>query len=60
MKQLTLTTLSARQKKQEGNYFDGFLDLNVDYDKRTKISKQAKVLEADMLSICQLLVTKIL
>ncbi len=30
----TDSTASARQKTQEGDYFDGFLNLNFDYDKR--------------------------
>ncbi len=30
----TDATASARQKTQEGDYFDGFLNLNFDYDKR--------------------------
>ena len=32
----TDSTASARQKKQEGNYFDTFLNLNFDYDKRNQ------------------------
>ena len=32
----TNSTASARQKKQEGNYYDSFLNLNFDYDKRNK------------------------
>ena len=32
----TDTTASARQKKQEGNYWDTFLKLNLDYDKRNQ------------------------
>ncbi len=32
----TDSTASARQKTQEGNYFDGFLKLNFDYDKRNQ------------------------
>ena len=32
----TDSTASARQKKQEGNYFDSFLNLNFDYDKRNQ------------------------
>ena len=31
-----ISTASARQKKQEGNYFDTFLNLNFDYDKRNQ------------------------
>ena len=30
----TDSTASARQKTQEGDYFDGFIKLNFDYDKR--------------------------
>ncbi len=30
----TNSTASSRQKKQEGNYWDSFLNLNLDYDKR--------------------------
>ena len=30
----TNSNASARQKKQAGNYFDSFLNLNLDYDKR--------------------------
>ena len=30
----TNSTASARQKKQEGNYWDTFINLNFDYDKR--------------------------
>ncbi|MFL2891472.1 MAG: outer membrane protein assembly factor BamA [Candidatus Pelagibacter sp.] len=30
------STASAKQKKQEGNYFDNFLGLNFDYDKRNQ------------------------
>ena len=32
----TDTTASARQKKQEGDYFDTFVKLNFDYDKRNQ------------------------
>ena len=32
----TNSTASARQKKQEGNYWDSFLNLNLDYDKRNQ------------------------
>ena len=32
----TNSTASARQKKQAGNYFDSFLNLNLDYDKRNQ------------------------
>ena len=32
----TNSTASARQKKQEGSYYDSFLNLNFDYDKRNK------------------------
>ena len=32
----TDSTASARQKKQEGNYFDNFLKLKFDYDKRNQ------------------------
>lgn len=32
----TNSTASARQKRQEGNYYDSFLNLNFDYDKRNK------------------------
>ncbi len=32
----TNTTASTRQKKQQGNYYDSFLDLSFDYDKRNK------------------------
>ena len=32
----TNSTASARQKKQSGNYYDSFLNLNFDYDKRNK------------------------
>ena len=32
----TDSTASARQKKQEGNYFDTFLNLNFNYDKRNQ------------------------
>ena len=32
----TNSTASARQKKQEGNYYDSFLNFNFDYDKRNK------------------------
>ena len=32
----TDSTASARQKKQEGNYWDTFLKLNLDYDKRNQ------------------------
>ena len=32
----TDSTASARQKKQEGNYWDTFVKLNLDYDKRNQ------------------------
>ncbi len=32
----TDSTASARQKKQEGNYFDTYLNFNFDYDKRNQ------------------------
>ena len=32
----TDSTASARQKKQEGNYFDNFINLKFDYDKRNQ------------------------
>jgi len=32
----TNSTASARQKKQEGNYWDSFLNFNFDYDKRNQ------------------------
>ena len=32
----TDSTASARQQKQEGNYFDNFLKINLDYDKRNQ------------------------
>ena len=32
----TDSTASDRQKKQEGNYWDSFLNLNIDYDKRNQ------------------------
>ena len=32
----TNSTASARQKKQEGNYFDTFLNLDLNYDKRNQ------------------------
>ncbi len=32
----TDATASARQKKQEGNYFDNFINLKFDYDKRNQ------------------------
>ena len=32
----TDSTASARQKTQEGDYFDGFIKLNFDYDKRNQ------------------------
>ncbi len=32
----TNSTASARQKTQEGNYFDSFLSLSLDYDKRNQ------------------------
>ncbi len=32
----TNSTASDRQKKQEGNYWDSFLNLNLDYDKRNQ------------------------
>ncbi len=32
----TDSTASARQKKQAGNYFDNFINLNFDYDKRNQ------------------------
>ena len=32
----TNSTASARQKSQEGNYFDSFLGLSLDYDKRNQ------------------------
>ncbi len=32
----TDSTASARQKKQAGNYFDNFLNLSIDYDKRNQ------------------------
>ena len=32
----TNSNASARQKKQEGNYWDTFLNLNLDYDKRNQ------------------------
>ena len=32
----TDSTASARQKKQEGNYFDNFIKFNLDYDKRNQ------------------------
>ena len=32
----TNSTASARQKAQAGNYFDSFINLNVDYDKRNQ------------------------
>ncbi len=35
-KMSTNSTASARQKKQEGNYWDSFLNLNFDYDKRNQ------------------------
>ncbi len=38
----TDSTASARQKKQEGNYFDSFLNLNVDYDKRNQKFQTSK------------------
>ena len=33
-KMSTNSTASARQKKQEGNYWDSFLNLNFDFDKK--------------------------
>ena len=39
------------QKKQAGNYFDSFINLNIDYDKETKDFKQLMVIEVDILSI---------
>ena len=35
-KMTTNSTASARQKKQEGNYWDSFLNINLDYDKRNQ------------------------
>ncbi len=35
-KMSTNSSASARQKKQEGNYWDSFLNLNLDYDKRNQ------------------------
>ena len=35
-KMSTNSSASARQKKQEGNYWDSFLNLNFDYDKRNQ------------------------
>ena len=32
----TNSTASSRQKKQKGNYYDSFLNLNFDYDKRNQ------------------------
>ena len=32
----TSNTASARQKTQQGNYFDNYIDLNFDYDKRNQ------------------------
>ncbi len=32
----TNSTASARQKRQEGNYWDSFINLNFDYDKRNQ------------------------
>ena len=35
-KMTTNSTASTRQKKQEGNYWDSFINLNFDYDKRNQ------------------------
>ncbi len=35
-KMTTNSTASVRQRKQEGNYWDSFLNLNFDFDKRNK------------------------
>ena len=35
-KMTTNSTASARQRKQEGNYWDSFINLNFDYDKRNQ------------------------
>ena len=38
----TDSTASAQQKKQEGDYFDSFLNLNFDYDKRNQKFQTSK------------------
>ena len=38
----TDSTASARQKKQEGNYWDTFLNLGIDYDKRNQKYKTSR------------------
>jgi outer membrane protein insertion porin family len=38
----TDSTASARQKKQEGNYWDSFLNINFDFDKRNQKFKTSK------------------
>ena len=43
----TNSNASARQKKQAGNYFDSFLNLNLDLIKEIKNFKPQKVLEVD-------------
>ena len=41
----TVSSASARQKKQEGNYFDTYLNFNFDYDKRNQKFKTTEDLE---------------
>ena len=41
----TNSTASARQQAQEGDYWDSFLNLNFDYDKRTKNFKLVQDLD---------------
>ena len=41
----TDSTASARQKKQEGDYFDTFVKFNLDFDKEIKNLKPQTVLD---------------
>jgi outer membrane protein insertion porin family len=53
----TDSTASKRQRSQEGNYFDTFLKLDFDYDKRNQKYQTSEVLGVIIVLICLLLVT---
>ena len=48
----TDSTASARQKKMEGDYFDSFIKLTADYDKRNQKYKASRDLGVFMVPIC--------
>ena len=45
----TDSTASARQKTQEGNYWDSFINLNFDYDTRNQKISTTDGLEVNIL-----------